>query len=36
MREMLTAGEVPPPELMRPEVAAAIIAMGDLFVPAAS
>lgn len=35
MREMLTAGEVPPPELMRPEVAEAIIAMGDLFVPAA-
>jgi sulfate adenylyltransferase len=35
MREMLTAGAVPPPELMRPEVAQAIIAMGDLFVPPA-
>jgi sulfate adenylyltransferase len=36
MREMLMAGEVPPPELMRPEVAEAIIAMGDLFVPPAT
>jgi sulfate adenylyltransferase len=36
MREMLIGGEVPPPELMRPEVAEAIIAMGDLFVPPAT
>jgi sulfate adenylyltransferase len=34
LRELLAAGEVPPPELMRPEVSEAIIAMGDLFVPA--